>query len=103
MDSLKRYEVELNEEWRKWVEKIPHLQFKEDWNIKIIPPFGGAIARFLVEKGGNRISVYLDCFDNLGAVGKPYWEIYSYEGDPCRVLMNDTDELMKIIAEVLDV
>lgn len=103
MDSLKRYEVERNEEWRTWVDKIPHLQFKEDWKVKVIPPFGGAIARFLVEKGGNRVSVYLDCYGILGAVDEPYWEVYPYEGDVYRVLMNDTDELMKVIAEVLDV
>lgn len=103
MDFLKRYEVERDEEWRKWADKIPHLQFKEDWNVKVIPPFGGAMARFWINKGDNHVSVYLDCFDNLGAVGKPYWEVYSFEGDPSRVLMDDTDELMKILAEALDV
>lgn len=103
MESLKRYEVERNEEWLRWLDKIPYLHFKEDWNVKVIPPFGGAMARFGITKGDNRVSVYLDCYDNLGVVGEPYWEIYSFEGDPYRVLMYDTDELMKIIAEVLDV
>lgn len=102
MDFIKRAEVERDEEWRKWVEEVPHLQFKEDWNVKIIPPFGGAIARFWIDKGDNHVSVYLDCYDKLGVVGEPYWEVYPYEGDTYRVLMNDTDKLMKIIAEVLD-
>jgi hypothetical protein len=104
MDYLKRAEVERDEEWReKWVEKIPHLQFKEDWKIKIIPPFGGAIARFWIDKEGNHVSVYLDCYENLGYFGEPYWEVYPYKDDVYRVAMNDTDELLKIIAEVIDI
>ena len=103
MDYLKRAEVERDEEWReKWIQKIPHLHFKQDWKVKIIPPFGGAIARFLIDKGDNHVSVYLDCYDKLGYFGEPYWEVYPYEEDVYRVAMNDTDELVKIIAEVID-
>jgi len=103
MDYLKRAEVEREEEWgEKWIKEIPHLHFKQDWKVKIIPPFGGAIARFWIDKGDNHVSVYLDCYDKLGYFGAPYWEVYPYEEDVYRVAMNDTDELLKIIAEVID-
>lgn len=100
--NLKRIEIERDEEWSEWIKKIPPLKFKDDWEVKIIPPFGGAIARFFIDKGDKHVSVYLDCYDKLGYVGQPYWEIYPYEEDTARVLMEETDELIKIISSVLD-
>lgn len=87
----------------KWVNEIPYLNFKEDWDVKIIPPFGGAVIRFLVTKAGkNRVSIYLDCYSMLGSVDMPYWEVYPYDDDTFRCPMNDTKALMDAIEHCLD-
>lgn len=97
-----RYEIENKEHWRERINEIPFLRFPQDWMIKIIPPFGGAMARFIVEKQEKRISVYLD-FDNaLGWCKRPYWEIYPFEGDVYRCGINETQELIEAIAKALN-
>lgn len=114
--SLMRSRVESAYEWRKWQKEIPFLNFKEDWNVKVIPPFGGAVARFIVSLKDNEntwISVYLDCYHELGYFGSPnedpvpYWEMYPYQyedyKDTYRCAMNDTEELLKKIDEQLKV
>ena len=89
-------------EWDKWSKEIPRLNFNSDWNVKIIPPFGGAIIRFNCEKNGNYADVYLDCYDELGYFGSPYWEIYPYDNDVYRCGINETEELLQRISEVLE-
>lgn len=87
-------------EWRKWIEKIPYIQFPEHWLVEIIPPFGGAIVRFWVRHKDNEkveVSVYLDCYDMLGCVGEPYWEVYPYDGDVYRCKMDNITELLEAI------
>ena len=69
---------------------------------KIIPPFAGAIVRFMIDKGDKHVSVYLDCYDNLGCFGSPYWEIYPYEEDVYRTSMENVDDLMLRIGQILD-
>jgi len=90
-------------EWRKWAREIPQIAFPPDWLIRIIPPFSGAICRFTVankENPSSEVSVYLDCYDILGIYGEPYWEIYpDSEGSNSRYDMNDTQGLLKAIAE----
>lgn len=88
-------------EWNKWCKEIPRLNFKEDWNVKIMPPVCCAIIRFNCEKNGKTADVYLDCYDELGCFGEPYWEIYPYDGDVYRCKMNDTKTLLKAIDEIL--
>jgi hypothetical protein len=91
-------------EWNKWIKEIPSIQFRSSWKVKIIPPFGGAVVRFHVtdETEKAHISVYLDCYNILGHFGKPYWEIYPYDGDVYRVGMNDVEELFQRIQESID-
>lgn len=89
--------------WHEWQKLIPPLKFDPTWKVTIVPPFAGAMVRFLVEKEGSKqISVYLDCYEILGSFGSPYWEIYPYEGGTYRVAMYDTEELMKSIGYALD-
>lgn len=73
-----RIKVETHYEWRKWIDKIPYINFDSDWDVKAIPPFSGAIIRYLIkDKSSNKVvSIYLDCYDELGLVGEPYWELY---------------------------
>lgn len=90
-----------------WIEKIPSIPFKHDWKVTIIPPYAGALVRFLVEKNNKKISVYLDVNCNLGFVMEnnkplPYWEIYPYEGDIFRCYMNETEILVDAIERSLE-
>ena len=94
---LERYDLEAREEWRKWCDEIPSMNFPEEWNVKIIPPFAGAIARFMVTYKDRRGSVYLDCYDRIGFFGEPYWEAYPIKGDTFRCKMSDTKLLIKTI------
>ena len=91
-------------ESEKWTKEIPFIKFHQDWEVKVIPPFGGAVARFVIKhpKVKRTVSVYLDCYDIMGIFGSPYWELYPYEDDVCRVEMNNTTELVKSIEEAFD-
>lgn len=103
MIMLERYKIEMEEKWREWSRNIPAISFDAGWAVKVIPPFAGAMARFIVEKDGKTASVYLDCYDSLGYVGKPYWEVYPVDGDTGRCLMNETDELLALIRRAIDI
>jgi len=62
MDNyIERFNVERTEEWDKWMQKIPALKFSSDWDVKIIPPFGGALTSFYVKESGS---------GNIGWIGK---------------------------------
>jgi hypothetical protein len=102
MNSIDRYTIEHDEKWREISKDIPELKFPEGWGIRIIPPFAGAISRFVVNCGEAKVSVYLDFYDALGIVGEPYWEIYPYEDDTARYLLNETDELINGIRQSID-
>lgn len=100
---IERYDIESREDWREWVKKIPALKFDADWEVKIIPPFGGAMGRFLVSKnGGHSVSVYLDCHDALGYMEQPYWEAYPIGEDTARFLLDDTEGLINAIRTQLE-
>ena len=107
-DILERSDIEVKEEWRsRWIEEIPYLQFDSDWEIKIIPPFGGALARFIVKKGDKTVSVYFDGHSKLGWVYDesdnpiPYFEIYPYHYDAKRYYINETDKMLNDIRSAL--
>jgi hypothetical protein len=93
-------------EARKWCDLIPPLEFPSTWKIKMVPPFGGALARFCVVTEFGKVSVYLDAYDQLGCMdNKPYWEIYpgsNEYGDPDRFQMNETTELIDGIKKSID-
>jgi hypothetical protein len=99
---INRAKLESSEDWSKWTSEIPYIKFDSEWEVKVIPPTVGAIARFHVKKGGAILSVYLDVFDRLGSVGEPYWEVYPVGDDAYRVLMSETDELVKAIHRGFD-
>jgi len=94
------WEVCRDHEWGKWREEIPFIKWPSDWEVKAIPPAGGAIIRYEVKTPNcELISIYLDCYDLLGIMGQPYWEVYCFNGEPERCLMNETDELLKLIGD----
>ena len=102
MNELNRFEVERGEDWRLWNERIPDIEFKADWKVKPLAPFGGALVRFLVKLGEASVSVYLDVNDSLGCVGRPYWEIYPYQDDTMRFYIEESEELIMFIDKSLD-
>ena len=91
-------------EYYKWAKEIPFIHFPDKYEVKIIPPFGGAVARFIVQQRewrelGTR-SIYLDCYDRLGCFGEPYWELFPCAGDDVyRCRMDDTQALLDAIEE----
>ena len=103
----KRLLIESKEKWREWCNKIPALKFDSDWDVKIIPPFGGALARFTVRKGDKHVSVYFDAYSALGAMYDeagdpiPYYEVFNGEDTP-RYYLNEADEMMEYIRSVLN-
>ncbi len=68
-------------EYEKWITEIPVLAFAPYMRVRVIPPFGGAVVRFLVSHKDYpeaSVSVYLDCYNLLAYMGEPYWEVYPY-------------------------
>ena len=106
-DGHDRSVIEHNEEWREWCCRIRPFRFDSDWDVRIVPPFGGAITRFTITKGDKHVSVYLDVFSRLGlmydATGDhvPYYEVYDGKDTP-RFLLDEVDETMSYIRTVLN-
>jgi len=88
--------IEREREYDRWYKEIPYIRFPAAWEVQVTPPYHGAVVRFVVwSKRGKRVSVYLDCYDNLGFRGSPYWEIYpAADGDAERFAMADTAGLI---------
>lgn len=99
-----RFKIEQQDEWRRWRQETPLIPMQPGWIMKPLPPFAGAIVRFSMGREGsdNRASVYLDCYDRLGYMGSPYWEVYPVDGDVGRCLMHEVDELIRLIQESLN-
>lgn len=100
-DYLKRFNLEVEEEWETWMEQIPSFKVPEGFQIKITPPFAGAIVRFRLKYKNKEVSVYLDCHERLGCFGSPYWEAYPINGDTYRARIDELDNLIEIIEKEL--
>lgn len=98
-------------EWEKWRKEIPYINFPENFLVQIVPPSTGAMVRFIIKDKeypeDTWISIYLDCYDNLGCYGSPYWELYpcKYEDyeDTYRCGMNEVDLLISKLSQQLKV
>ncbi len=96
------YQYDEVMESRKWTDEIPFIQFPSDWQIKIVPPFAGAVIRFLIKKSAAQVSIYLDCYGKLGCMNEPYWEVYPADnGDTFRCYLNEIDLLLDAIQKSL--
>lgn len=98
---VERYKIEHEEGWDAIREQIPYLVFPADWQVRIIPPFAGAVCRFnarLKGQKGHGVSVYLDWHENLGFFGgKPYWEAYPIDDNNERFALDKVKDLIKAI------
>ena len=65
-DSMIIAKYDNLQECRKWSSEIPALHFEKEWDVKIIPPFGGAVIRFHINHNGKHVSVYFDGYSELG-------------------------------------
>lgn len=92
--------------WEEFGPQIPWINFPPHWTVKVIPPFAGAVVRFLVRRDQTppteQVSVYLDCYNALGYMGEPYWEVYPVDDDTLRVPMGEVQELLAAIERGLD-
>jgi len=105
ISRMKRHAIEDKERWLDWVENIPAIQFPPNWLVRVIPPFGGAMVRFIVGVPANedvRVSVYLDVFGILGYYEGPYWEVYPFDDDVARCGINDTGGLVENITRSIE-
>ena len=99
-----RRSIERKEQWETWGKCIPALHFKPEWEVKIIPPFMGAMVRFYINYNNKHVSVYLDCYGRLGCVDIPYYEMYDGEDTHRYIMSNngDIDQMMDDIDKVLN-
>lgn len=95
------------QESNKWMKEIPVLHFEKEWDVRIIPPFGGAVIRFWIWHNGKHVSVYFDAYSELGYVYDennnpiPYFEYY--DGEDCyRYYMNESEKMMEDIKNFLN-
>ena len=100
--GLERAQMERAEGWDEAIGLAPELSFPRSWSVKIIPPFGGALMRFIVRKGRTTVSVYADFNEALGYYGEPHWEIYpNADDDNERFALADTEGMMSAISKSL--
>ena len=106
-DSMIISKYENLQECRKWGSKIPALHFEKEWDVKIIPPFGGAVIRFHISHNNKNVSVYFDGYSELGYVVDendkpiPYFEYY--DGEECyRYYMDESEQMMADIKKFLE-
>ena len=91
----------------KWMKELPFFHFDKEWDVRILPPFTGAIIRFCIDYKGKRVSVYFDADASLGSMYDdndepiPYFEYY--DGNDChRYLLNESEKMMNDIRAFLN-
>ena len=104
--EMQRSKIEQAEGWRELVRTLPYLSFPANCEVKILPPTGGALMRFLIRLKANpdkTISVYFDQFSRLGCMAEPYWEMYpNKDEDTSRYYQGEEEGLMAEIIDTLD-
>ena len=95
------------QECRGWGARIPALHFEKEWDVKIIPPFAGAIIRFVIDYNGKHVSVYFDAYSELGWMYDndeqpiPYFEYY--DGiDTHRYYLDESEQMINDIRNFLN-
>lgn len=96
MSTVQRYEIEAQEHWRDFCD-MPFIDLRQGYQIRILPPFGGAMYRFCIlhTTSGKEYSIYFDAHEALGIYGKPYCEVYPIGDDTYR-----SDNIYDILREI---
>ena len=106
-NTLMIAKVDSLHDYRGWANKLPSLNFDKEWNVKIIPPFAGAIIRFVIDYKGKHVSVYFDAYSELGWMYDendepvPYFEYYDGE-ETYRYFINESEKMMNDIRNFLN-
>lgn len=101
------WEYDRLQEHSKWLKELPVLHFEKEWDVKIIPPFGGAVIRFWIFYNNKKVSVYFDAYAELGWMTDddgnpiPYFEYYDGE-ETYRYHMNESEQMMEDIKNFLN-
>ena len=99
---IESHRYESKKGFKKWSMKMPYFKMKDDWEIRVAPPFGGAVARFSIKGLNKEASIYFDVDDSLACVGEPYWELmFTNADDVERFLFDEFDSLYKRLCEEL--
>lgn len=107
MDFEVQGKLERMKNYERWRKELPSLHFDEKWEVKIIPPFAGAVIRFLINYKDKGVSVYFDSDSSLGYMYDdndepiPYFEYYDGH-DTYRYLLNEADQMMNDIRKFLN-
>ena len=105
--SLMLSKVEQMHDFRGWARKLPAFHFDKEWDVTIIPPFTGAIIRFVIDYNGKHVSVYFDAYSELGWMYDkdeqpiPYFEYYDGE-DAHRYYLDESEQMMNDIRNFLN-
>lgn len=105
--SLMLAQIEQICDYRGWARKLPAFHFDKEWDVLIVPPFAGAIIRFVISYNGKYVSVYFDAYSELGWMYDkneqpiPYFEYYDGE-DTYRYLINESEQMMNDIRNFLN-
>lgn len=105
--SLMLAQIEQICDYRGLARKLPAFHFDKEWDVLIVPPFAGAIIRFVISYNGKYVSVYFDAYSELGWMYDkneqpiPYFEYYDGE-DTYRYLINESEQMMNDIRNFLN-
>lgn len=105
--SLMLSKVEQMHDFRGWARKLPAFHFDKEWDVKIIPPFAGAIIRFVIDYNEKHVSVYFDAYSELGWMCDndeqpiPYFEYYD-SVDTHRYYLDESEQMMNDIRNFLN-
>ena len=100
-------EIEERKNYEKWRRELPVFHFDEKWEVKIIPPFAGAVIRFYISYKDKFVSVYFDSDSSLGFMYDdddnliPYFEYYDGQ-ETYRYLVNESEKMMSDIRQYLN-
>ena len=106
-ETLMLAKVEQMQGFRNWSNKLPYFHFDKEWNVKIIPPFAGAVIRFAIDYNGKHVSVYFDAYSRLGWMYDeneepiPYFEYYDGE-ETHRYWLEESEQMMNDIRNFLN-
>lgn len=104
-EATKQYLIEqCNDifEWKDyWVDNMPYLNFKQDWQVKSLPPYNGAITNVHIKKGDKLVKLALYSCTVKAIDQGPYW-IVDFDGEIEHFGINFSNTMLICIEKYLD-